>query len=327
MIYYKAWIETRTSSATSWAHHEHLEGEEDNEEPGLYFTDSGMCSGTDDLAQQILDRFLPSVLRDYPAQPDVEVRAHAQIDEQTPGEPSAIRQASSDTIAEARETLRLKSLAQGLRSACSQVFNARSSLQQAVVTAHDQGLDRDTITTAAAPELSADQVARLIDASVLFGEVRTLVRSRPALAARTSVRDGGLLGVTVKLLWTTEDKEAEELRERGWNETIEEYDRQLASTLLTAARNAADELLALLSSQFEALSRGGHPATPAWMAPDALVYQSVAVRRRTDRLEGQRGMSKRKKSGGRRRKGSAAAPHSAASQRSVAYNNTAGSQT
>ncbi|MFK0187867.1 hypothetical protein ACIQV1_27090 [Streptomyces rubiginosohelvolus] len=279
MIYYKAWIETRTSSATPWEHHEHLEGEEDNEEPGLYFCDSGMCSGTDDLAQQMLDRFLTSVLSDYADQPDVEVRAHAQIDEQTPAEPPVIRQAPSDSIAEARETLRLKSLAQGLRSARSQVFAARSSLQKAVVAAHDQGLDRYTITTAAAPELSSDQVAGLIDASVLFGEVRALVRSQPALAARTSVHDGGLLGVTAKLLWTTEDEEAEELREMGWNETIEEYDRQLASTLLTAARNDAEQLLALLSSQFEVLSRGGHPATPEWMAPDALVYQSVAVRR------------------------------------------------
>lgn len=279
MIYYKAWIETRTSSATRWEQHEHLEGEEENEQPGHYFTDSGMCSGTDDLAQQMLDRFLTSVLNDYPDQPDVEVRAHAQIDEQPPAEPPAVRLASSDSMAEARETLRLRSLAQGLRSACSQVFTARSSLQQAVVTAHDQGLDRYTITAAAAPELSADQVARLIDASVLFGEVRALVRSRPALAARTSVRDGGVLGVTAKLLWTTEDEEAEELRERGWNETIEEYDRQLASTLLTAARNDAEQLLALLSSQFEVLSPGGHPATPEWMAPDALVYRSVSVRR------------------------------------------------
>ncbi|WLQ45643.1 hypothetical protein P8A22_38130 (plasmid) [Streptomyces laculatispora] len=279
MIYYKAWIETRTSSAAQWKHHERLEGEEENEEPGLYFTDSGMCSGTDDLAQQVLDRFLTSVLHDYPDQPDVEVRAHAQIDEQPPAEPPAVRLASSDSMAEARETLRLRSLAQGLRSACSQVFTARSTLQKAVVTAHDQGLDRYTITTAAAPELSADQVARLIDSSVLCGEVRALVRSRPALAARTSVRDGGALGVTVKLLWTTEDEEAEELRERGWNETIEEYDRQLASTLLTAARNDAEQLLALLSSQFEVLSRGDTPATPESMAPDALVYQSVDVRR------------------------------------------------
>ncbi|MFJ9871508.1 hypothetical protein ACIRVI_00370 [[Kitasatospora] papulosa] len=279
MIYYKGWIETRTSSATQWEHHEHLEGEEDNEQPGLYFIDSGMCSGTDDLAQQMLDRFLTSVLHGYPDQPDVEVRAHAQIDEQTPAEPPALRLASSDSIAEARETLRLRSLAQELRSARTQMFTARSSLQKAVVTAHDQGLDRLTITTAAAPELSADQVAHLIDASVLFGEVRALVRSQPALAARTSVRDRGLLGVTVKLLWTNEDEEAEELRERGWNETIEEYDRQLARTLLTAARNDAEKLLALLSSQFEVLSQGDTPATPESMAPDALVYQSVAVRR------------------------------------------------
>ena len=127
--------------------------------------------------------------------------------------------------------------------------------------ANSQGLDIRSITTAVAWQLDAESVARLIDAPALFPEVQALVAARPALAGRIA----GLLGVKVELLWSHADHDAEQLRERAWNESIEDYDPELATTLLSAARSDARELLTLLAAQFE-VTLYDKPATPGAVA-------------------------------------------------------------
>ncbi|MFE4956186.1 hypothetical protein ACFRCW_19290 [Streptomyces sp. NPDC056653] len=280
MITYACWIETKSPDSTEWQHYEHLEDEEEADPPGLYLAYEGMCGGVNNLAQTVLDRFLASVLRAHADQLEIQVRACAQVHDQTSVGPNAIREASPDGIAETREALRLEALTKGLRSACHLVYDARRSLQKTVVKAHSQGLDLRSITTAVASQLDAKSVARLIDAPALFREVQALVATRPALAGRIAVRNAGLLGVKVELLWSNEDHDAEQLRERAWNESIEDYDPELAVTLLSAARRDARELLTLLSAQFE-VTFYDEPATPGAMAPFAVIYQPVTVRRPT----------------------------------------------
>lgn len=272
MILYQCWIETKSPASTEWQHYEQFE--EDADPPGVYVADEGMCDGVDDLAQRVLRKNLASVLQAHADQPDVQVRACAEVCDQTSVGPSAIRQASPDDIAEAREALRLEALTRHLRSACHGVYEAHRSLEAAVVKAHDEGLDLGIITQAVTAYLDAQSVARLIDAPALFREVHELIRTRPELARRTRVRNGGRFGVRVELLWNDQEGDAEQLRECAWNESIEDYDRELAAVLLSAARSAAGELLALLSAQFEVT-----PTSPSSVAPRALVYSPITVRR------------------------------------------------
>ncbi|MFF9127975.1 hypothetical protein ACF09J_32765 [Streptomyces sp. NPDC014889] len=279
MVLYHCWIETKSPGSTEWQHYEYFEEEADR--PGVYLADEGMCDGVDDLAQTVLKNSLASVLHAHADQPEVQVRAYAQVCDETSVDPTGICQASPDDIAEAREALRLKALTRHLRSACHSVYEARRSLKADIVRAHDEGLDLHTITDTVAAYFDAQSVARLVDAPALFSELRDLIRTRPELAGRTIVRNGGLTGVTVELRWTDEEHDAEELRERAWNETIEEYDRELAASLLSAARSAAGELLALLSAHFEV-----RPATPRGVAPYALVYRPVTVQRPTQSAVG-----------------------------------------
>lgn len=272
MPLYQCWIETKPPGSTKWQHYEQLEEEADP--PGVYLADGGMCDGVDDLAQRVMRKNLASVLQAYPDQPDVQVRACAQVCDQTSVSPSAMRQASPDDIAEAREALRLEALTRRLRSARHGVYEAHRRLKATIVETHDEGLDLGAVTRTVAAYLDAQSVARLIDAPALFREVRDLIHTRPELACRTRVRNSGLLGVTVELRWSDQEDDAEQLRERAWNESVEDYDRELAATLLSAARSAAAELLTLLSTQFEAT-----PATPHAVAPSALVYTPITVRR------------------------------------------------
>ncbi|MFK0288060.1 hypothetical protein ACIQVL_47405 [Streptomyces sp. NPDC090499] len=272
MILYQCWLETQSPGATEWQHYEQFEEEADP--PGVYLADEGMCDGVDDLAQRVLRKNLPSVLQAHTDQPDVQVRACAQVCDQTSVAPSAICQAAPDDIAEAREALRLEALTRRLHSAQLGVYEAHRSLEALIVKAHNEGLGLGIITQAVAGYLDAQSVARLIDAPALFREVQELIRTRPELAWRTRVRNGGRFGVTVELRWTDQEDDAERLRECAWNESIEDYDRELAAALLSAARSAAGELLALLSAQFEVT-----PASPRSVAPRALVYSPITVRR------------------------------------------------
>lgn len=272
MILYQCWIETRSPGSTEWQHYEQFEEEADP--PGMHLADEGMCNGVDDLAERVLRKNLLSVLQTHVDQPDVQVRACAQICDRTSVGPSAIRQASPDDIAEAREALRLKALTRHLHSSCHDVYEARRSLEAAIVKTHGEGLDLGTITHTVAAYLDAQSVDRLIDAPALFREVTDLTRTRPELAWRTRVRNSGRFGVTVELRWTDQEHDAEQLRECAWNESVEDYNRELAATLLSAARSAADELLTLLSAQFEVT-----PTTPHAVAPRALAYTPITVRR------------------------------------------------
>ncbi|WP_119580079.1 hypothetical protein [Streptomyces europaeiscabiei] len=272
MTLYECWLESKSPGATEWQHYEQFEEEADP--LGVYLADEGMCDGVDDLAQRVLRKNLPSVLQSHTDQPDVQVRACAQVCDETSVGPSAIRQAAPDDIAEAREALRLEALTRRLRSAKFGVYEAHRSLEALIVKAHDEGLDLGIITQAVAGHLDAQSVARLIDAPALFREVQELISTRTELAWRTRVRNGGQFGVTVELRWTDQEDDAERLRECAWNESIEDYDRALAATLLSAARSAAGELLALLSAQFEVT-----PASPGSVAPSALVYRPITVRR------------------------------------------------
>ncbi|MGW2785944.1 hypothetical protein ACWC3X_32625 [Streptomyces populi] len=274
MILYNCWIETKSPGSTEWLHCEHFEEEADP--PGMYVASGEICDGVDGLAQEVLHRYLASVLRMHADQPEVQVRAYAQVCDRTSVGPTAILQASSDDIAEARETLRLEALTGNLRTASLGVREAHRSLEAAIVKAHEEGLDHRSIANTVAADLDAQSVARLVDPTVLSHEVRNLIRTRPELAKRTVVRTSDRFGVTVELRWTNEEHDAEQLRECAWNETIEDYDQELAARLLSAARSVVGELLTLLSARFDI-----EPATPHAVAPDALVYRPVTVRRPT----------------------------------------------
>lgn len=268
MILYQCWIETKSPDSTEWQHYERLEEEADP--PGVYLADEGLCNGVDDLAQKVVRKNLTSVLEAHADQPDVQVRA---CDQSSVG-PSAIRQASPDEIGEAREAVRLKTLTRRLYSARHGVYEAHRSLEATIVETHDEGLDLGTISDTVAAYLDAQSVARLIDSPALFREVRDLIRTRPELAWRTRVRNSGRFGVKVELRWNDQEHDAEQLRECAWNESIEDYDPALAAALLSAARSAAGELLTLLSAQFEVTL-----ASPRSVAPRALVYSPITVRR------------------------------------------------
>ncbi|WP_328687986.1 hypothetical protein OHA74_53815 [Streptomyces phaeochromogenes] len=240
---------------------------------------SETLEGADRLAQNVLDEYLPSVLRENADQPTLQVRAWLQVDDQTAVSPAAAREASCEEIAEAREALRLQAATSVLQGASRKVWDARAGLRQAVVKAYDDGLDLATITGAVASHLEAPTVARLIDSHLLQGEVRGLLRPHPDLSQRTAVRTQNSGMVQVELLGTRADRDAEQQRESGWYETIEDYDRDLASALLARARDAAIQLLALLPAHLEALTADGMPATAEHMAPRTLEYQPVTVRR------------------------------------------------
>jgi hypothetical protein len=271
VIFYHCWIETKSPGA-GWQRYELFM--EETDPPGVYVADEAMCDGVDDLAQRVLGDYLESVLSTHADQPDVRVRTRAQAGDRTSGGPSAICEASPDDITGARQRLQRYALTDRLRSACRGIYEARRGLEAAVVKAHDEGLNRHTITRAVASHLDAQSVARLIDAHVLTGEVWDLICTRPELAGRILVRNRGRYGVDVELRWTEEEHDAEQLRWGGWSETLEEYDRELAAALLSTAQSAAGDLLALLSPRFDVA-----PTTPQALAPEALVYHPVTVQR------------------------------------------------
>lgn len=159
------------------------------------------------------------------------------------------------------------------------MWHARAGLRRAVVKAYDDGLDLATITGVVASHLDAPTVTRFIDSHLLQEELRGLLRAHPDLSRRTTVRTHKSGTAQVELLWTHAEHDAEQRRESDWYETIEDYDRNLASALLTQARDAATQLLALLPTHLEALTAGRRPATAEHMAPQALEYQPVTVRR------------------------------------------------
>ncbi|WP_157881339.1 hypothetical protein [Streptomyces phaeochromogenes] len=274
---YACWMETRTAADAEWQPCEHLEP--DAEPPGVFLDYGETPEDADRLVQNMLDDHLPSVLHENTDQPALQVRAWLQINDQTAVSPATAREASCEEITEAREALRLQAAADSLWAASRGMWDARAGLRKAVVKAYDDGLDLATITGAVASHLDAPTVTRFIDSHLLQGELRSLLRTHPDLARRTAVRTHRSGTAQVELLWTHAEHDAEQLRESGWYETIEYCDRDLASALLTQAREAATRLLALLPARLEALTAGGRPATGEHMAPRALEYQPVTVRR------------------------------------------------
>jgi hypothetical protein len=269
---YRCWIETAPPGSTEWQRYEGIE--EDAEPPGMYLAEKGTCDGLDGLAQKVLRDHLIMVLRSHADQPDLQVRACAETCDPTVAAPAVIHEASPHALAKARQIVRREALTRHLTSACDDVYDARRSLEAAIVHAHRERLDRKVIARTVKSLVDAEEVAHIIDAPVLFREVRKLIRTRPELAWRIAMHRGPMPDVTVELRWSNEDCEAEQLRETAWNESIEEYDEELAATLLADARRVAGELLTLLSTQFEVT-----PTTPDAIAPRILTYHPIRVRR------------------------------------------------
>lgn len=279
LLFYTCWIETKSrATSDTWQLCEYIN--EDTYPPGVLHLDDGMFESCHDLAEHILSDHIEAVLAAHSEEPDVEVRVWVQLDDEYSSAP-LVRQATSDEMDDARERVRLDAVSCGLVSARVAVSSAWEKLHEAVVKAHDEGLDVERITTSVRPKLGRESVAALIEAHDVARTARTIIATQPDLFMRafTAVKDHRR--TEVQLHWSEQEEESDHQREIGWNESIEDYDEDLAVTLLTDARKTAARIIELLTPHLDVQDHRGLPATPEYIAPKALTYHPIVVKRPT----------------------------------------------
>ncbi|MFD5123627.1 hypothetical protein [Streptomyces sp. NPDC058385] len=236
------------------------------------------------FAESMLDKHLLSVLKQSP-HIETRVRACVRLDSQPEEDPPAvIREATRDEVRHAYSCQTLDDATQQLLSACRSVVHADDEVFQAVVRAQRLGVSQVATTRLVREVLGETWASQTVEAVGLAQEVRAAITTCPDAASRTNVRVKDPNRVVVRLLWSRQDEDAERARDQGWNESIEEYDYELAKELLASAREAAAGVIEALSDRFDlqvvTSSGSSSPATPQTVAPSAMDYQDMVVCRR-----------------------------------------------
>ncbi|MFD3580510.1 hypothetical protein [Streptomyces sp. NPDC058644] len=277
---YLCWLESQTPQTKEWRRCEQLGKADDL---NLIYRDSDTQTSPLAFAESLLDTYLLSVLHLNPPI-GTRVRACVRLDSQPMEEPPAvIREVTRDEIRRAYHRKALDDATQRLLSACHSVVQADNDVFQAVVHAQKLGVSQVATTRLVQEVLGETWASQTVEAVGLAQEVRAAITACPDVASRINVRVKDHNRVVVTLSWSRQDEEAEQARDQAWNETIEEYDYELANELLASARQAVADVIEGLSDRFDLLLVTGpgrsSPATPQTVAPSALIYQEMDVRR------------------------------------------------